>query len=58
MRNQEKLLTINNQIEEIINKAKALENNYDDLILNGHPSYRESALNLTHYLAFRRYDIQ
>ncbi len=57
MKYQEKLIVINNQIEEIINKAKALEDNYDDLISNVHPSYRESALNLTHYLAFRSFDI-
>ncbi len=57
MNNQEKLLIINDQIQEIINKAKTLENNYDDLISKVHPSYRESALNLTHYLAFRSFDI-
>lgn len=57
MKKQEKLLTVNNQIEEIINKAKVLENNYDDLILKVHPAYRESALNLIHYLAFRSFDI-
>lgn len=57
MKKQEKLLTVNNQIEEIINKTKVLENNYDDLILKVHPAYRESALNLIHYLAFRSFDI-
>jgi len=57
MKYQEKLFAISNQIEEIINKAKALEHNYDNLISNVHPSYRESALNLTHYLAFRSFDI-
>jgi len=57
MKNQEKLLTINNQIEEIIEKAKILENNYDGMISKAHPSYRESALNLIHYLAFRSFDI-
>lgn len=58
MRNLGKILIINNQIEEIINKAKALENNYADLISNVHSSYCESALSLTHYLAFRSFDIQ
>ena len=57
MTNQEKLLKINNQIEEIINSAKFLEKEYNELILRAHPSYRESALNLTHYLAFRSFDI-
>lgn len=57
MKNQAKLLIINDQIEEIIKKAKTLENNYDEMILKVHSSYRESALNLTHYLAFRSFDI-
>jgi len=57
MKNQEKLLAINNQIEEIIEKAKVLENNFNDLISKVHPSYRESALNLSHYLAFRSFYI-
>ncbi|NOZ47710.1 MAG: hypothetical protein GXO79_13150 [Chlorobi bacterium] len=57
MKNQEKLLTINNQIREIINKAKVLENNYDSLISKVHPFYHESALNLIHYLAFRSFSI-
>ena len=57
MKNNVKLLTINNQIEEIINEAKTLESNYYDLIMNVHLAYRESALNLVHYLAFRSFDI-
>ncbi len=57
MKNQEKLSMLNNRIEEITDKAKVLENNYKDLILKVHPMYRESALNLTHYLAFRSFDI-
>ncbi len=57
MKNHEKLLIINDQIEEVIQKAIFLENNYDDLIANVHPSYRESARNLAHYLAFRSFDI-
>ena len=57
MKNQEKLQNINHQIEEIIKKAKVLENNYNDLISKVHPAYRESALNLTHYLALRSFDI-
>ena len=57
MTNREKLLEINKQIDEIINSAKSLEKKYDDLIQTAHPSYRESALNLVHYLAFRSFDI-
>lgn len=57
MTNREKLLKINEQIEEIIKSAKALEKKYDHIILKVHPSYRESALNLTHYLAFRSFEI-
>ena len=54
---REKLLEINDQIEEIIISAKSIEKEYDHLILKAHPSYRESALNLTHYLAFRSFEI-
>ena len=57
MTNREKLLEINKQIDEIINSAKSLEKKYYDLIQIAHPSYRESALNLVHYLAFRSFDI-
>jgi len=57
MKNQQKLQSINSQIEEIIAKAKELELNNNDLISKVHPVYRESALNLTHYLAFRSFDI-
>jgi len=57
MKNQEKLLVLNNKIEEIIDKARVIENDYLDLISDVHPSYHESALNLTHYLAFRSFDI-
>ncbi|MCD6179783.1 MAG: hypothetical protein J7K39_07755 [Bacteroidales bacterium] len=57
MKNQQKLQSINNQIEEIISKAKELELNNNDLISKVHPVYRESALNLTHYLAFRSFAI-
>lgn len=57
MKNQKKLIAINNQIEDIIGKAKELELNNNDLISKVHPIYLESALNLTHYLAFRSFDI-
>lgn len=57
MKSKEKLIDINNQIDQIIRKAKELERNNQDLISKVHPIYRESALNLTHYLAFRSFDI-
>lgn len=57
MKKQEKLLIINDQIEEIINKAKVLESDYNDLISKVHPSYKKSALNLVHYHAFRSFNI-
>lgn len=57
MKKEEKLLAVNNQIDKIIKKAKVMENNYENLILKVHPAYRKSALNLTHYLAFRSFDI-
>jgi pyruvate kinase len=57
MKNQEKLLAINNQIDEILEKSKVLETRYSDLIAKVHPSYHESALNLIHYLSFRSFDI-
>jgi hypothetical protein len=54
---EEKLLGLNDQLEEIIAKAKALEYDYGSLIAKVHPTYHECALNLTHYLAFRSFDI-
>ncbi|MCD4820395.1 MAG: hypothetical protein K8S23_17080 [Candidatus Cloacimonetes bacterium] len=57
MKNQKKLSIINDQITKIIKKANLLEKNYYTLISKVHPSYRESALNLAHYLAFRSFDI-
>ena len=57
MKNQENLLNINSQIDQIINKAIALESDYTNMIENVHPTHRKSALNLIHYLAFRSFDI-
>ena len=57
MKNQKKLIIISNQIEEIIEKAKVLENNFKLQLSKVHPIYSESALNLIHYLAFRSFDI-
>jgi len=57
MKNQENLLNISSQIDQIINKAIALESDYTNMIENVHPTHRKSALNLIHYLAFRSFDI-
>ncbi len=53
----EKLQALNQQVEEIIDKVREIENNYSDEIENVHPVYRKSALNLVHYLGFRSFDI-
>lgn len=44
------------QIERIIEKAEKLAKQYDENIKSVHKDYRESALNLIHYLAFRSFD--
>jgi pyruvate kinase len=44
------------QIERIIEKAEKLAKQYDKSIKSVHKDYRESALNLIHYLAFRSFD--
>lgn len=44
------------QIERIIEKAEKLAQQYDVSIHSVHKDYRESALNLMHYLAFRSFD--
>ena len=48
---------IKQQVDEIIEKIKEIENNYTREIENVHPIYRKSALNLVHYLGFRSFDI-
>ncbi|MCF6359678.1 MAG: pyruvate kinase [Cyclobacteriaceae bacterium] len=57
MNNQEELIEIKAELEEIILKARKLEKEYEALISNVHVNYRASAVNLTHYLAFRSFDI-
>jgi len=54
---KEKLLALNKQVKEIIEKILELENDYSELIESVHPVYRKSALNLVHYLGFRSFDI-
>lgn len=58
MNTQDKLLRISNQIAEIIAKAYEMEENHRELIEQVHPLYRESALNLVHYLALRSFDLE
>jgi len=53
----EKLTAINQQIEEIIEKIRELEDYYAGEIKNVHPIYRRSALNLVHYLGLRSFDV-
>ena len=57
MKAKKKLGIIQTQIEKIIKKAEKLEAEYVDKLNDVHPEYRESALNLLHYLAFRSFDI-
>ena len=57
MTTRKKLEIIQVQIKEIISKAEKLETEYADRLSAVHPEYRESALNLLHYLAFRSFDI-
>ncbi len=54
----DKLLTINDQIDAIIQKAKSMEYQYEDKLQRVHPLYQASALNLLHYLALRSFDIE
>lgn len=55
--NELKLQSLNQQINEIIEKIREVENNYTQEIEKVHPIYRKSALNLVHYLGFRSFDI-
>lgn len=57
MTTRKKLEIIQVQIKKIISKAEKLETEYADRLSAVHPDYRESALNLIHYLAFRSFDI-
>ena len=54
---KDRLLAINKQIKEIIEKIKELEKNYSEEIELVSPVYRKSALNLIHYLGFRSFEI-
>lgn len=57
MKTKKKLEFIQTQIEKIINKAEKLETEYAGSIKAVLPVYRESALNLLHYLAFRSFNM-
>ena len=54
---QNKLTSINNQIQIILAKAEELESDYKDQIIRVHPVYQKSANNLLHYLALRSFEI-
>ena len=53
----EKLDSLDFQIEQILLKISELENKYANEISQVDPIYSKSALNLIHYLAFRSFDI-
>ena len=53
----EKLIFIESQIDDILNKSKELEKRYADELSRVHPLYRKSAVNIIHYLAFRSFDV-
>jgi pyruvate kinase len=57
MKTKKKLELIQIQLEKILRKAENLETEYASSLSAVHPVYRESALNLLHYLAFRSFDI-
>jgi pyruvate kinase len=48
---------LSEQIEAILQRAKAMEQEYALELSTVHPVYKKSALNLVHYLAFRSFDI-
>ncbi len=57
LKNPQKLVAINDHLEEIINSANSLSDKYSGLVDKVHPLYRENASNLIHYLAFRQFNI-
>jgi len=57
MKNSQKLIQINHQVESIIASAKKLEEEYALSISKVQPIYLESAKNLIHYMAFRSFEI-
>ena len=46
------------QVEELYERALALENNYGETLRRVDAAYRDSARNLLHYLAVRQIDIR
>ncbi len=57
MINNEKLETINQEINNILLKLSEMENVYSSQLSSVHPIYSRSAKNLIHYLAFRSFDV-
>lgn len=45
------------QLDEVINSAKKMEEQYAEYLSKVHPKNKKSALNLLHYLALRHHDI-
>ncbi|MBT8379389.1 MAG: hypothetical protein KJN64_09175 [Ignavibacteria bacterium] len=55
---KKRIVEILEQLEQIENEAKSLENKYQKRLKKVHPSNQKSALNLIHYLALRNQDIR
>ncbi len=53
----EKLISLKEKIDNVIDKIKLLEEEYANEINKVSPIYSKSALNLIHYLGFRSFDI-
>ncbi|WP_210488603.1 pyruvate kinase [Rufibacter aurantiacus] len=46
------------KVEELLQEATALEEEFGPVVNKVHPSYKESSRNLLHYLALRKHDIR
>ncbi|MBT8258002.1 MAG: hypothetical protein KJO49_05990 [Bacteroidia bacterium] len=49
---------INDQIDLVFERIESFENQYSEVLVRVHPEYKESALNLIHYLALRSFNIE
>jgi len=54
---KERYETLENQIDQIIQRLDEFEKKYAVELSEVNPVYMKSALNLVHYLAFRSFDI-
>jgi len=57
IKKEEKLISLKERVDEIINRIRVLEIEYADEISQVNPIYTKSALNLVHYLGFRSFDV-